>query len=60
MGPFSIIQMMCGQIVRGVMDKYHGQNHTIHVDAETLALITPSNIASILAFTIGLLCIVCK
>lgn len=57
MGPFSIIQMMCGQVVRGVMDKYHGENRTILVDEETLAMITPSTIASILTLTIGLLCV---
>ncbi|KAI6171595.1 hypothetical protein M3Y97_01034600 [Aphelenchoides bicaudatus] len=59
MGPFSIIQMMCGQVVRSVMETYHGENRTIFLDEETLMRVTPNTIASILTLTIGVLCIVC-
>jgi hypothetical protein len=57
MGPFSIIQMMAGQVVRGVMETYHGENRTIMLDEDTLMRVTPNSIASILTLTIGLLCV---
>ncbi|KAI6180065.1 hypothetical protein M3Y98_00679000 [Aphelenchoides besseyi] len=59
MGPFAIVQMMCGAAIKGVMETYHGENRTVFVDEETLALIDPTTISSALTFTIGLLCVLC-
>ncbi|KAI6234226.1 hypothetical protein M3Y99_00818500 [Aphelenchoides fujianensis] len=59
MGPFAIIQMMVGAAIKGVMETYHGENRTVVVDEEILALINPNTVSCALTLTIGLLCILC-